>query len=52
MANRDDNPAPFFQDDQTPGFAWVEIDGSTMTIAFFDENSDKPNYEHSIELGG
>ncbi len=51
--NRDNNPAPYFQDDETPGFAWVEIDGSTMTMAWFDQNdADTPNFESSIELGG
>ncbi len=51
--NRDDNPTPYYQDDQIPGFAWVEIDGSTMTVAFYDLNDAKtPNYEGSIELGG
>jgi len=52
FAHRDGNPAPLFEDDQTPGFAWVEVDGSTMTLAFYDQNSDTPNFEHSIELGG
>ncbi len=51
--NRDNNPPVLYQDDQTPGFAWVEIDGSTMTMAWYDmNNAETPNYENSIELGG
>ena len=33
--HRDDN-AVFFEDDQKPGFMWVELNGKTMTGAFYD----------------
>ena len=51
--HRDNNPPVLFEDDQIPGFVWVEIAGSTLTMAFYDQNSaETPNYEHSIDLGG
>lgn len=47
--NRDGNPAPLFQDDQTPGFAWVEIIGKSMTLAWYDQEG-AMEFENTITL--
>ena len=47
--HRDDNPPVHWEEDQDPGFAWVEIIGSEMTVAFYDEYGDK-NFEDTITL--
>lgn len=38
FAHRDDNPT-YWEDDQEEGFMWVEIDGKTMTGAFYDRDA-------------
>jgi hypothetical protein len=35
FSHRDDNPV-YWEDDSKPGFMWVELDGKTMTGAFYD----------------
>lgn len=35
LSRRDDNPV-FYEDDSKAGFAWVEIDGTQMYMAFYD----------------
>ena len=49
MVHRDDNPVPYYEDDQTPGFAWIEIADNEMTAAFYDETG-AMNYENTIVL--
>jgi hypothetical protein len=49
IVDRDNNPAPLYQDATMPGFAWVEIEDATMTVAFYDETGAK-NFEDSTTL--
>jgi hypothetical protein len=35
LENRDGN-ATIWQDDQTEGFVWIELEGNTATVAFYD----------------
>jgi len=44
--HRDDNPV-FWEDDQLPGFMWVEIDGDTLTGIFYDRTG-KLDFERTI----
>lgn len=44
----DDNPV-HWEDDQTPGFAWVEIHDTQMTVAFYDRDGTL-DYESTTEL--
>ncbi len=37
LVGRDNNPT-IWEDDTREGFAWIELDGDTMTIAFYDLN--------------
>lgn len=49
FVHRDDNPVPYFEDDVTPGFAWIEIADNEMTVAWYDETG-AMNYENTIVL--
>lgn len=49
MVHRDDNPVPYFEDDTTPGFAWIEIADAEMTVAWYDETG-AMNYENTVIL--
>ncbi|MBL4683720.1 MAG: metallophosphoesterase, partial [Nannocystaceae bacterium] len=49
FVHRDDNPEPYFEDDTTPGFAWIEIADESMTVAWYDETG-VMNYENTIVL--
>ena len=46
--HRDQNPT-YFEDDQIPGFAWVEILDDTMTVAFYDREGNL-QYEGQTSL--
>ena len=44
--HRDDNKV-FWEDDQLPGFLWVEIDGNTLNGAFYDRTG-KLDFERTV----
>jgi tartrate-resistant acid phosphatase type 5 len=48
FVRRDDNPS-YWGDDQKTGFAWVEIDDRTMTVAFYDRDG-ALDYENHFDL--
>jgi tartrate-resistant acid phosphatase type 5 len=48
FVRRDDNPV-HWGDDQQTGFAWVEIDDKTMTVAFYDRDGTL-DYESQFEI--
>lgn len=49
MQHRDDNPVPYFEEDTNAGFAWIEIQDTEMTVAWYDLTG-AMNYENTITL--
>lgn len=50
LVGRDRNPVEW-QDDQTPGFLWVEIDGDVLHAAFYDDDGTE-RFVRSIARSG